>query len=72
MEFLTSYLTKELTGKALVIYKKVRLCILYNNKYMIASKQITNAQILAFIIVLVFNLLSRKVLFINKKDNRNC
>ena len=67
-----SNLTKELTGKALVIYKKVQLCILYNNKYMIASKQITNAQILAFIIVLVFNLLSRKVLFINKKDNRNC
>ena len=39
---------------------------------MIASTQITNTEIFAFIAVLVFKLLSRKVLFINKKDNRNC
>ena len=26
----------------------------------------------AFIAVLVFKLLSRKVVFINRKDNRNC
>ena len=39
---------------------------------MIASTQITNTDIFAFIAVLVFKLLSRKVLFINKKDNRNC
>ena len=39
---------------------------------MTASTQITNTEIFAFIAVLVFKLLSRKVLFINKKDNRNC
>ena len=39
---------------------------------MITSTQITNTDIFAFIAVLVFKLLSRKVLFINKKDNRNC
>ena len=32
----------------------------------------TSNEILAFIAVLVFKLLNRKVLFINKKDNRNC
>ena len=39
---------------------------------MIASTQITNTEIFAFIAVLVFKLLGRKVLFINKEDNRNC
>ena len=39
---------------------------------MIASTQITNTEIFAFIAVLVFKLLSRKVLFMNRKDNRNC
>ena len=39
---------------------------------MIVSTQIKNSKIFAFITVLVFKLLSRKVLFINKKDNRNC
>ena len=42
---------------------------------MIASKQITNTEILAFIAVLVYKLLSCKVLFINRKDkedNKNC
>ena len=52
-------------------YLKVQSCKLYNNKYMIASTQITNTEIFAFIAVLVFKLLSRKVLFINRKDNRN-
>ena len=51
---------------------KVQSCKLYNNKYMIASTQITSTEILAFIAVLVFKLLSRKVLFTNRKDNRNC
>ena len=37
-----------------------------------ASTQITNTETFAFIAVLVFKLLSRKVLFINRKDNRNC
>ena len=50
---------------------KVQSCKLNNNKYMIASTQITNTEIFAFIAVLVFKLLSRKVLFINKKDNSN-
>ena len=51
---------------------KVQSCKLYNKKYIIASAQITNTKILAFIAILVFKLLSRKVLFINRKDNRNC
>ena len=38
---------------------------------MIASKQIKNTEIFAFIAVLVFKLFTRKVLFINRKDNRN-
>ena len=38
---------------------------------MMASTQITNTEIFAFIAVL-FKLLSRKVSFINRKDNRNC
>ena len=38
---------------------------------MIALAQITNTGIFAFIAVLVFKLLSRKALFINRKDNRN-
>ena len=50
---------------------KVLSCKLSNNKY-ITSTQIRNSEIVAFIAVLVFNLLSRKVLFINRKDNRNC
>ena len=51
---------------------KVQSRKLHNNKYMIVSPQITNAEIFAFISVLVFKLLGRKVLFINRKDNRNC
>ena len=38
---------------------------------MIASIQIKNTEIFAFITGLVFRLLSRKVLLINIKDNRN-
>ena len=38
---------------------------------MIASIEITNTEIFAFIAVLVFKLLSRKVLFINRKGNSN-
>ena len=36
------------------------------------SMQITNTEIFAFITVPVFKLLSCKVSFINRKDNRNC
>ena len=38
---------------------------------MIASPQITNNELYAFIAVIAFKLLSRKVLFKNIKDNRN-
>ena len=51
---------------------KVKSCKLYNSKSMIASSQITNTETFVFMAVLVFKLLSRKVLFINRKDNRNC
>ena len=51
---------------------KVLSCKLYNNKYMIVSTQITSTEIFIFRAVLVFKLLSREVLFINKKDKRNC
>ena len=50
----------------------VQSCKLYNNKYMITSAQITNTEIFAFIVVLVFILLRRKVLLIKRKDNINC
>ena len=39
---------------------------------MITSTRITNTEIFVFTAVLVFKLLNRKVLFINKKHNRNC
>ena len=53
-----------------IVKLKVQSCKLHNNKYMIASAQITNVEIFAFIAVLVFKLLSRQVLFINGNDNR--
>ena len=37
---------------------------------MIASTQISNTKIFAFIVVLVFKLLSRKILFINRKTTQ--
>ena len=58
--------------KSAVSSLKVKSCKLYNNKYMIVSTQATNTEIFAVIILLVFTLLSRKVLFRNRKDNRNC
>ena len=39
---------------------------------MIASTQITNTEIFAFIAALVFQLLRRKILLINRKNNVNC
>ena len=47
---------------------KVQSCKLYNNKYMIAWTLIKNTEIFAFIAVVVFRLLSCKVLLINRKD----
>ena len=46
---------------------EVRSCNFYNNKYMIVSTQITNAEIFTSIAVLVFKLFSRKVLLLNRK-----
>ena len=43
----------------------------YNNKYVIASTQIGNNEIFAFLAVLVFKLLNHKVLLINREENRN-
>ena len=54
------------------LHLKVQSCKLYNSKYMIASTQTTNTEIFAFIAVPVIIILSRKVLFIIRKDNRNC
>ena len=51
---------------------QVQSCKLYNNNCMIAKTQITNTEIFAFIAVHVFKILSRTVLFINRKDNKNC
>ena len=39
---------------------------------MIASAQITNTEIFAFIAALALKLFSRKVLFTKRKDYRNC
>ena len=39
---------------------------------MVASTQITNTENFAFIAVLVFKLLRCKILFIKRKNNRNC
>ena len=49
---------------------KVQSCKLYNDKYIIVIKQVTNIETLAFVAVLVFKLLSRKVLITNQNDNR--
>ena len=53
------------------MYLKAQSCKLFNNKYMIASTQITNTEMFALIAVLVFKLLSRKILFINKNIKEN-
>ena len=39
---------------------------------MVVQTQITNTEIFASIAALGFKLLSNKVLFINRKGNRNC
>ena len=54
-----------------VLRLKVQSCKFYN-KRMIASTQITITEISTLIAVLVFKLLDHKVLFTNRKDNRNC
>ena len=39
---------------------------------MTASTQITNTEIFTFMAVLIVKLFNSQVLFINRKDNRNC
>ena len=56
---------------AFALLLKVQSCKLYNNQYMAASTRIANTEIFVFIAVAVVKLLSRKVLFINRKSNRN-
>ena len=51
---------------------KVQSCKLHNNKDVIASTQITDTEIFVFIAAIDFKLLSCKVLFIKRRDNRNC
>ena len=70
-------LLKVLFMKWLLLYLryfalKVQSYKLCNNKYMITLMQISNSEIFAVIAVLGFKLLSCKVFFINRKDNRNC
>ena len=48
---------------------KIQSCKLYKNKYIITSTQIT--KIFAFIAGLIFKLLRRKILFINRKRIEN-
>ena len=64
-----TWASKVVSGK---LYLKVQQFKSYNNKYMIASTQIANTEIFTLIAVLVFKLLSHKVLFVNGKGNRNC
>ena len=52
-------------------YLKVQSCKVHNNKYIIALTQIRNIENFAFITVLIFELLSRKILFVNRKDKNN-
>ena len=51
---------------------KVESCKLCNNKYVIASTQISTTEIFTFIVLQDFKLWSPKVLFMNRKDNGNC
>ena len=51
---------------------EVQSCKLYSNKCMINSTQIMNTKVFAFIAGLTLKLLGRKVLLINRKNNRNC
>ena len=55
-----------------IMLLKVQSWKLYDYKYMIASTRIRNAEVFAFVAVLVFKLLNGKVLFIKRKNNRNC
>ena len=58
----------EITFKGISL--KVQSCKLCNTRYIITSTLI-NTKMFTFVPVLVFKLLSLKVLFIKRKDNRN-
>ena len=68
-----NYCFKNSTGNIFCLKKSVSHAVVQNkymiyiNKHMIASTQITKTEIFAFIVVLLFKLLSPKVLLINKK-----
>ena len=51
---------------------KVQSCKLYDSKHIIASTQIINAELFAFIAAILFKLLRRKVLSINRKYIGKC
>ena len=57
---------KSKASNTITKYLKVQSSKLYNHKYMIVSTQITNTEIFAFIPILVFKLLNRKVLLKEK------
>ena len=71
-QFLATESSLKMMKNAFSFTLKVPSCKLYNKKYMIVSTQITDTETFTFIVVLVVKLLIRKVLFINRKDNRNC
>ena len=52
--------------------KGIESCKFYFKKYITVLLQTTNTEIFVIITVLVFKLFYRTVLFINKKDNKNC
>ena len=70
LESLFNKVAASLKVQSFKLYNYMEL--FHDNKYMVASTRITNTNIFAFIVALVFKLLSRKVLFINRKNNRNC
>ena len=68
----TIYLLISIILISAIIALKVQSCKLHSKKCIIASTQIRNTDIFAFIAVLVFKLLSPKLLFINRKDSKSC
>ena len=52
--------------------KGIESCKFYIKKYITVLSQITNTEIFVIIAALVFKLFYNKVLFTNKKDDKNC
>ena len=55
-----------------MILKGTVMQTICNKKYAITLKQLTNTEVYAFMVVLVFKSQNRKVLFINRKESKNC